>query len=486
MSDLGIDIAASGLNAQQALLDTAAQNLANVSTPGYAQESVNLSPVPTEAGTGVGQGVIIGSVSAATSALYESLANTAAGQLGAANQAASVQGAAQQAFPEPSSTGLSAQLDQLFSDLSTLATEPSSPAATATVVNDASQVANSLNDAYQQLSTTSAQLVNDLQGSGNDGGGLVGQANQLINQIAQLNQGIIAGTNANETPNSLIDERRQAVTQLATLVGVSTTTQTDGSMTVALNGVQLVSGTTATDLVTASGSGGTVALQTAITAGSGAPVSVSAGGEIGSLLTGINTTLPSYQSQLSGVADALAGALNPLQAGGVSAAGTPGPSSAAANGWAGATLPANFFVNNGSPTTYTPDASSAATIAVNPALVADPSQLATAAGTVTAGQPTIDATTAQAMAAVGSETNGPTAIYQTLVGIVGTQTQQANDNQTSAQSLSDTATANLSSIEGVDSNEQTVDVLAAQNAYQATASVISSINQSLQSLLQAV
>ncbi len=481
MSDLGLDIAASGLDAQQALLDTAAQNLSNVSTPGYAREMVNLSTIPSEYGTGVGQGVLVGSVTATTSALYESLANQATGQLGAANEAVSVQSAAQQAFPEPSSSGLSSQLDQLFANLSTLASEPSSPAAATAVVGTAQQVAATLNATSEQLASTSSELNADLQGTGVAGQGLLGQANGLINQIAQLNQGIIAGVGTGQNPNSLVDQRRQAVSQLAGLLGITTTPQSDGSLTVSVNGIELVSGTTATDLQVAGGGGGNpLQLQTQ------SGIGVNAGGQIGSLLTGVNTTLPGYQSQLSGVADALAGALNALQSGGVNAAGTPGPTSAAAAGWGGALLPANLFVNGGSTSAYTAGGASAASIAVNPSIVADPSLLATAAGTSTAGTPTIDATTSQAMAAVAQQANGPLQIYQSLVGLVGSQTQQANNDQTSAQALSASATSQLSGVEGVDSNEETIDVLGAQNAYQATASVVNSINQSFQSLLLAV
>ena len=76
-----------------------------------------------------------------SSALYDQLNLVAQGHLGAANETASVQNLAQNAFPEPSTTGLQSQLSQLWTDLSTLATEPGSNAAAQTVVQDASNVA---------------------------------------------------------------------------------------------------------------------------------------------------------------------------------------------------------------------------------------------------------------------------------------------------------------------------------------------------------
>jgi flagellar basal body rod protein FlgG len=44
MTDMGLSIAASGLAADTAELDTASNNLSNINTPGYAAEHVNLSP----------------------------------------------------------------------------------------------------------------------------------------------------------------------------------------------------------------------------------------------------------------------------------------------------------------------------------------------------------------------------------------------------------------------------------------------------------
>jgi len=481
MSDLTLQIAASGIEADEAELDTAAQNLSNVSTPGYAQEIVNLANNTPSATTGVGQGVTITSVSEGSSSLYDQLNLVSQGQLGAANESASIQSLAQNAFPEPSTTGLSSQLSQLWTDLSTLATQPSSTAAQGAVVQDASQVAQTLNGSYSQLSDVAQQLSNDFEGEGTTNGGYVGQANQLINQIASLNGSILAGQNGGSNVNSLVDQRREAVDQLGTLLGVRTTTEANGTMTVTSGGIQLVSSTNAVDLqATGSATSGDLSIET--TAGDILP----AGGQIGAILTGVNTTIPTYQSQLSTVADSLATSLNTLQANGVSASGVPGATSASgAPPYAGAFLP-SIFVNNSSATTYTTGAGSAASIAVNPSLLADPSLIATASGSSTAGTATIDPTTAQAMAAVGQSSSGPDDLYQSLVSLVGAQTSAANNDQSSAQALSDSTTAQLSGVEGVDTNQATVSMLSAQQDYQAVAAVINSATTALNALLEAM
>ena len=97
------------------------------------------------------------------------------------------------------------------------------------------------------------------------------------------------------------------------------------------------------------------------------------------------------------------------QANGMAANGDPG--SAIAGGYTGTILP-NIFVDQGSTSTYTSSAMSAATIGVSSAYLADPSLIATAAApgpsnSNVIGTATLDSTNAQAMAALAGSTTGP-------------------------------------------------------------------------------
>jgi len=166
------------------------------------------------------------------------------------------------------------------------------------------------------------------------------------------------------------------------------------------------------------------------------------------------------------------------------------PGAAIAGGYTGTVLP-NIFVDQGSTSSYTPSAMSAATIAVSSAYLSDPSLIATAAApgpgnSNVIGTATLDSTNAQAMAAVASSGTGPDALYQSLIGTLGTEASNASGTATAASNLATTASSNLASISGVNQNQQEVDILSAQNAFQAASQAINAINQSFQSLLQAV
>ena len=318
MSNMGLSIAASGLAADTAELDTASNNLSNIDTPGYAAEQVELTPEAAAGPLGVGQGVVVGSVSELTDAVYEASNVAAEGVQGAATQTSQVMSSVESIFPEPSSTGIASQLSTLWSDLSTLATNANQVGAEQAVVGAAESVATSISGSSSQLSQLAASLQSEV-GTGAADGGTLATANSLMTEVAQLNARIVAGSAGGQDVNALSDESRSAVNQLASLLGVNASTAASGSVSVYLNGVQLVAGDVAQTLST-TGSAATANL--AVVTANG--VTVETGGSIGANLTAVNTTIPGFQSQLNSVADSLATGLNTLQANGMAANGDPG------------------------------------------------------------------------------------------------------------------------------------------------------------------
>jgi len=483
MSDMGLSIAASGLAADTAALDTASNNLSNINTLGYAAEKVNLSPEAATGPLGAGQGVIVGSVSQLTDAVFSAANVAAEGIQGAATQTNHVLRSIESIFPEPSSTGIASQLSTLWSDLSALASNTNQAGSQQAVVGAAQSIAESISSSYTQLSQLSSSLQSQV-GTGLNDGGTLAQANGLLQQVAQLNTVIVAGSVSGQDVNALSDKSAAAVNQLAGLLGVSTSRDAHGSVTVYLNGVQLVAGDVAQSLTT-TGSAATTNLGIVTANG----VALDAQGSIGATLTAVNTTIPTYEQHLNSVADSLATSLNALQANGMDANGEPG--SAIAGG--GVSLP-NIFVDGGSSNAYTTSTASfdsAATIRVSAALLATPALIATASApgptnSNVIGTPTLDGTNAQAMAALASSPTGPDLNYQVMIGALGSEAANASVASATASNLATTAASNLSSISGVNQNREEMNILAAQNAFQATSKVVSAITISFQSLLAAV
>jgi len=485
MSDMGLSIAASGLAADLAEINSASNNLANATTPGYAVEKVNLSPQAAAGPFGAGQGVVVTSVGQLTDAVYAAANVAAIGVKGGATQTNQIMGSIESIFPEPSTTGIASQLTTLWSDLSALSANANQTGSQQAVVGAAQSLAQTISSSFSQLDQLSSSLQRQV-GSGANDGGVLAQANSLLGQVAQLNVGIVAGNAGGQNVNALIDKRTDAVNQLAGLLGVTSSPGSYGALSVHLNGVELVGGNVAQTLTT-TGSASTSNLN--IVTGNG--VTVNARGLVGANIAAVNATIPAYENRLNSVADSLATSLNALQANGMSANGDPG--SAIAGAWTGTILP-NIIVNGGAAGTYTTSSgsfNSAASIAVSPALLANPSLIATASapgpGNSNAiGTPTLDGTNAQAMAALASSATGADVKYREMIGALGTEASNAAATSSAATHMATTASNNLSSISGVDQNRQEIDILAAQNAFQAMSKVVSAITTSFQALMAAV
>ena len=76
-----------------------------------------------------------------------------------------------------------------------------------------------------------------------------------------------------------------------------------------------------------------------------------------------------------------------------------------------------------------------------------------------------------------------TDFYASLVGVVGTASKVATDNVTLYQSVSSQVASMKSQISGVNMDEEMVNLIKFQNAYQASAKTITTVDQMLQTLM---
>jgi flagellar hook-associated protein 1 len=297
----GYQTALSGLEAAQAAIDTTGENISNANTAGYTRQVVNTAEagslqIPELSQQGgsadLGTGVDVTAVSRIRNQFLDvqyRAQNTATSN---ANTNSTELQQVQSAVNEPSSTGLSSQLDKFYSDWSSLASSPTSPAAQQAVVDDGQTLAQTFNSVSSQMSTVQSQAAQQyatLTGTN-------GQVEQDATQIATLNGQISQATQAGQTPNNLLDQRDNLLDNLSSLAQVSVTNQSNGSVTVGFGDAStpLVSGTTVTWPQT---------------------LTPASGGQLGSLLSLSSSTGPvaSFMSSLDGVASQVISSVNALQ-----------------------------------------------------------------------------------------------------------------------------------------------------------------------------
>jgi flagellar hook-associated protein 1 FlgK len=451
-----IGVGLSGMDAAREELDVTGNNIANASTAGYVRERVDLAsqPAPTPTllmpGGGSGQGVIILGTTRLVDGNADTQALAAEGQASAASESQSLLDQAQAALNEPGSSGISSQLAGFWSQWDAVANNPTDQAARTTLLSNAATLASAFNQTAGALDQVRASASS---GALSD----VAQINQLASQVAQLNSEGVAATAGGSDAAGLADQRSTVIGQLAQLLGVSVRSESNGALDVMVGPEMLVQGVnTQTIGATADPSSGALTL----TWPDSSPVA--AGGQLGALAQAVNTTLPGYLSQLDSAAMALANTVNTQQAAGVTWTGVGTPSQASAPGQP-------MFSGTG-----------AATLAVAAGM--------TAAG-IAAGSPTggpSDGSNAQAMAELGNAANGADTIYRGFVGQVGTDVTMVNTQVSATTSIQSQATAQQQSSEGVNLDEELANMTQFQIAYSASAKYLSTVDQTIQTLLTMV
>jgi flagellar hook-associated protein 1 FlgK len=189
-----------------------------------------------------------------------------------------------------------------------------------------------------------------------------------------------------------------------------------------------------------------------------------------------DTTLNSLQAQLSGIAGVNAS----ITAGKLTIATTSNADDISFSQDSSGTLAAlgvnTFFTGK-----------DASTIGVNAQLVAQPTLLAAAQNGNAGDNQTalaISKLAAAPISSLGGQSLKDT--YQALVNQVGTSTAAATQNATAAQAVQDTLQSQQSSLSGVSLNEEAVNMIQQQQAFQAAARLVTAVNQMMQQLIQMV
>jgi flagellar hook-associated protein 1 FlgK len=330
MSDL-LSTGVSGLLAFQTALDTISNNISNVNTPGYNQESANLVTNPaTAAGSGwIGNGVSVGSV---TRAYNQFLAQQTNGASSSYNQLNTLAGFADQInnmFSDPGS-GLSATLQSFSTALQTLSTAPSQSATRQAVLTQA----QALITQFQGYASNLSQLQSQVNSQINSEASTISSLGQ---QIAGLNQQIMQAqaNGTGQPPNQLLDQRDALINQLSQHIGLNTVTQSDGSINVFIGtGQPLVVGTTAATLSATADQFGSNQMELAFQTPSG-PVGITnsvTGGTLGGLLQFQEQMLTPAANSLGQAAVTLTSLVNTQNQAGLDANGAIGQALLAVGG----------------------------------------------------------------------------------------------------------------------------------------------------------
>lgn len=315
MALVGTDIfgvGLSGLNAAQNALAVSSNNIANVNTPGYTSQYITQAGrEPQNAGFGfLGQGVDVTSVQRSYNVFLSTqmqVAQTSSSYYSTqSQQLAQINNMIADTTQSPS-----VAMQDYFGAMQTLTQQPSSLPSRQNVLSMAQALAT-------KITSANSQLVQMQQGANGQITTTVQSINALAQQIATLNQQIGAATGGNVNgpqPNTLLDQRDQAVLQLNQLIGATVSKQSDGSYSVYIgSGQSLVSGTVVNQMATQADPTNPANVQVGFTNANNTltvlPDSLLASGQLGGLLNFRDNALVQTQNQLGTLAINFASAMN--------------------------------------------------------------------------------------------------------------------------------------------------------------------------------
>ncbi len=462
MSDIQgiLGIATKALRVQQRAINVTGNNIANVNTPGYTRQRLNISadnPVNTGMGL-LGSGVRASEVERIYQRFLATQINGETQSLGQWEARRDMLERVEMVFDESGDYGLAQTMSEFWNAWQDLSNNPSGSVERTVLVAKSQMLASTIRKNYQDLQT----IQYDIDARVASG---VDKINQLSASIVDLNDKIVSLEAGGHTANDYRDQRDLVLKELSELIDINSFEDASGAVTVSVgSGQPLVEGTHRYSLSTqqnASGLKDVVWLDD-----DGNAVSITAdidGGKLAGWLTARDTDIPDYMTRLDTLAQNLISEVNTLHAAGYGLDGSTGN---------------DFF-----------SGTSANDIAVNSAIVNDTNLIA-AADDYNAipggnGNAIAIASLREALT-MDSGTATFDDYYGSLLSDVGHAVQQSQSYHDHQEQIVLHLENYRESISGVSIDEEMVNLVNYQKAYQAAARLVNTASEMMDTLLNMI
>jgi flagellar hook-associated protein 1 FlgK len=440
--DASLSIGVQSLLAQEGALQITNNNIANANTPGYSREIVDLDQVASGGAGGgtLGNGVVLQGYQSIRDELLQLRIGQETQNQGGANAQLTSLAQIQPAFI-PSTNDVGTQLSNFFSSISALSTNPSDGAARQAVLSAGQNLANAFHTASGSLTQQQSSLDTRVKQD-------VAQINTLTAQIGRVNRQIMQAQGNGQNIGGLKDQEDQLVLSLSKLTDVSVTHTESGDTLTTGNGTPLVSGDHSLPLRTTTGSDG---FQHVLDS-SGRDITTSLkGGDLGGSIQARDQSIAGLLTGLDTLASQFAGAINTAQSQGFDL-----------NGAAGQPL---FTVPAGVP---------GAAAAITMSATGTASIAASSDGTPGSNGNLVNLLAVQTATLPSGQS--PTSAYSSIVFQVGTLTADAQAESTATTASLLQLTDQRNAVSGVSVDEESTNLIRYQQAYEAAARVISTVN----------
>ncbi len=470
MSFVGLYTGLSGIRAGQAGLDTASNNIANANTPGYTRQRVEFSAAHTfQSPYGpVGTGVNVEDVARLRDGFLDARYRSAVGDGAAAQVRSEFLSSMERLSGEPE-LGLSSKMGELWAAMEDWSNDPRADAPRRAVLNELGTVA----ETFRSTASAWDQLGTD---SDNQLAVTVDEVNDILRSLHEDYNVRLANADMSRVGPDLLDQRDQLLDRLSELTGASVRHNPDQTVTVRLDGQDLL------DYQNEPGGPGRLVVGPSpehdddvkvgvLPPGSGpgdTATVVEASGEVAGLHRAVHEDLPSQRAQLDELATTLLTAINAQNTAGALAGGDAGADLLEGDGARDLALTTND-IGALAAGTYDADAAPAPHDGANARAFAD-------LRTTPLPRP---------VGADGDPATFETQLSEQIVGLAGAVRSSASATE-AARGIATGASLARSSQHGVSIDEEMVDLVRYQRALEANARVMTTVDQTLDVLVNRV
>ncbi len=450
----GLQIGRSALLTHQLALQTISNNIANVNTPGYSRQRVNITTALPEYSTiGIlGAGVTVSDIQQARDLFLGQQYRQQNKSLGQWQYREKVFTQIESLFNEPNDTTLSNLMNNFWDSWSDLSTSPDSTSSRSQILEQAHLLTNGFHEMANQLNSLRSSIDNDMAN-------LVQEVNRLTSQVASINQQIKSLELGTSKANDLRDSRDLLLDNLSKIIDVNSVEQPNGEVTVYIGAMSLVNGSDSIKIgATVSNVDGTM-IHNLVWQGTKISLKNSSG-QLKGLMDARDQIIPDYLEKLNTLASTFVSQVNSLHQSGYGLDGSTGT---------------DFF---------NPNLTDAANIEVNGEIELDPSKIVASAS----GEPG-DNTIALAIHALRNagvlenDTTSMNDYYNTIVGALGVESNESQSVSANADLLVQQIDYARQSVQGVSLDEEMTNMIKYQHAYDAAARVITAMDQALDTVI---
>ncbi|GIV19274.1 MAG: flagellar hook-associated protein 1 [Armatimonadota bacterium] len=234
----GIELASRALQSMQMAMNTTGHNLANINTPGYSRQRVNLATTEPQVLEGVrtlfmGSGVRVESIQRIRDMFLDGRVASTSSQYYRLNTLYERLTQVEDVFSEPTDAGLSRQIVGFFNAFQELSANPENVGVRASVYQKVDGMART----FRQLAARLDEIFAEMEQRGQ---ATVSEINFIAQSIADLNVKIRYNKALGTTPNDLLDKRTNLIEKLSEYVEVRATEMPDGTVRLSLGEFVLV------------------------------------------------------------------------------------------------------------------------------------------------------------------------------------------------------------------------------------------------------